>query len=1030
MFVLHHAPNTNALAHNLSDIIASQPLKNCFEKEVFLIQTPLLEPWLSQKIASSINLWAHYQFLLSDAFFKTFSKKIHPDFKPTLFDHDSILWQIEAQLHQLDAPDLIPLKNYLQGDNRALKRYQLANKITRLFADYSCFRPEFFNAWQQGLYVTLQPSEKWQSHLWRGLIKHCNPSIFFNPWQSIIKQLENSPRESFQYKLPERIFVFGFSHLATQPLAYLTALSNHCEIHFYFQTPISRIKGLQTANTHTLSNSLEQQGQEFQQLLLDKVPFVFDAILPQKKPHFSNLNQLQADIIQGTAPQTNLNRDGSIIINSCHSNVRELECIKNQLLDCMEKDPSLNWRDIGVLAPNIQTYSPFISAVFDTIPHSLPSTNNNSVFKRFFQFLQLINQRFEWQETLDLLESSSVFPSFDLSETDLTSIKHWLKETNVRWAKSSQHKHQLGLPPLTQNSWQATMERLLMGYAIGRDENFVDDILPYPVIEGGSAQALGGLNDFMQLLFNASDASSSPKNFQEWGQFFYVYAKLLFSDDEEAQKIYNVFEQFPTALNIEPLQTIEFNAIVEWLTDFMGETDSTHGLLRENLNFASIKNMHGIAFKVTVILGLDEGIFPTIDQKSAFDLSALAFKLGDFSSRKDQRQQFLNCLMNTEDCFILSYIGQSQAQNNSIPPSVIISELQEVMQRDYQLDDLLIKHPLQSFSIRYFNNLDARLFSYDTKDFETAITLSKTAAPLKTWWQTPIKSDEYSTLELTTLQKFYRHPQRYFMQMPLNVRLHALADPVEAHEPFALSNLENYHITHEWIESLLTQQSFSLKKLQAQGRWLSGTVGEVEFQQQQEGVEKFIHQIQELKLGEALDNKAIEVTIGSIRVVGKLYNRYQHGSLFYRYAKLKGKDLVLAWLHHCLINQSEPQNTYIVSKDEILTLTASHQSPEILAMFIQFYNQGQEDPRTLWVDIALEYVKQVYKLSTSTRAQKPALAIAIDKLKLSLETDYEIEFQRLYGQTENISALFSTEFIDFCENILAPLWISLMTQKL
>ncbi len=1030
MFVLHHAPDTHALANHLIHIIESQALKNCFEKEVFLIQTPLLEPWISQKIATSIKLWAHYQFLLPDAFFKTFSKKINPTFNPIIFNHDSLLWQIDAQLHHLEAPDLTPLKNYLQGDNIALKREQLADKITHLFADYSCFRSEFFSAWQQGFYITTDPAEKWQSYLWLKLTEHCNPAIFFNRWQPTIHLLENSPVGHFQYNLPERIFVFGFSHLAPQALTYLTALAKHCDIHFYLQTPSSTINGLSSDTTqHVLTQNLGQQEQAFQQLLLDNVPFSFNAIVPHQQTQQTNLRQLQTDIIQTNTSPNPLSRDDSIIINACHSKVRELECLKNQLLNCLEKNPRLNWRDIGVLAPDIHAYTPFISAIFDAIPHSYPSTSNNALFNHFLQFLELISQRFEWQAVLDLLAFSSIFPSFDLSETDITTLKHWLKETNVRWAKSSQHKQQLGLPPLTENTWQATLARLLMGYAVGSDENFVDDILPYHAIEGGSAQALGGLNDFLQLLFNASEIVSTPKSFQEWGNCFYFYATELFSQHEDAQEIYQLFKKFPTLLDIEPSQKIEFHAIVEWLKQHVTEAEITHGLLRENLNFGSIATLHTIPFKVTAILGLDEGVFPNVEQKPAFDLSALAFKLGDFSSRKNQRQQFLNCLMNTEQCLILSYIGQSQTHNNSIPPSVIISELLEVMQRDYQLDDLLIKHPLQSFSFRYFNQSDPRLFSYSTKDATTAIALSQTPKNIENWWKTSINHDKNSTLALTSLQKFYRHPQRYFMQTQLDVRLQPLANPIEVHEPFSLSALENYKITHDWIEALLAQQSFDLKKLQAQGHWLSGVLGEVEFKQQQNEIVLFVSQIQALNLGEPLENKAIELNISSVSVTGKLYNLYQRGSLFYRYANLKGKDLLLAWLHHCLINQLEPQETHLISKDYALIFTTEHQSVETLEKLIQIYDQGLQNPTILWVNIALEYVKQVYKLNTSTRVQKPALSIAVDQLKLSLETDYELEFQRLYGQTEHISALFSTEFIDFCDNILAPLWVSLISQK-
>jgi exodeoxyribonuclease V gamma subunit len=239
--------------------------------------------------------------------------------------------------------------------------------------------------------------------------------------------------------------------------------------------------------------------------------------------------------------------------------------------------------------------------------------------------------------------------------------------------------------------------------------------------------------------------------------------------------------------------------------------------------------------------------------------------------------------------------------------------------------------------------------------------------------------------------------------------------------------LQTYQVHHDWVETLLKQQDFSLKKLQSQGRWLSGVLGEVEFQQQQDDIVQFVTQIQALALGQPLANKNLDIFIGETRLTGKLYNLYQHGSLFYRYANLKGKDLIFAWLHHCLINQSDPQQTYIVSKDYTLTLTSEHQSLETLEQLVSVYYQGLKNPTILWVNIALEYVKQAHKLNTSTRSTTSARKVAVDKLKLSLETDYELEFRRLYGQTEDISTLFSTEFQTFCETVLAPLWSSLMS---
>jgi exodeoxyribonuclease V gamma subunit len=115
-----------------------------------------------------------------------------------------------------------------------------------------------------------------------------------------------------------------------------------------------------------------------------------------------------------------------------------------------------------------------------------------------------------------------VYPGFGLSETDLELIKHWVQDTHIRWGKSAKHRQELGLPGLSENTWQASLDRLLMGYAVGNGEDFISDVLPYIDIEGSSALALGGLCEFMQLLFKASKELKQSKTLKTW-----EYAALL-----------------------------------------------------------------------------------------------------------------------------------------------------------------------------------------------------------------------------------------------------------------------------------------------------------------------------------------------------------------------------------------------------------------------------------------------------------------------------------------------------------------------
>jgi exodeoxyribonuclease V gamma subunit len=1023
MFIVHHAANQKILLRNLITVIEQQPLQAVFTKEWFLIENQGMEYWLSQQLAQHFNVWAHYQFSLPSQFFKQLAQKINTSLSGSWLDYDTMLWSIEQQLHQLDEPIYAALKHYLQGDNILLKRYQLATEIATLFEKYQLFRPQLLSAWQHQPYLCKYEAEHWQRALWLQISKT-------SPSATLINTLTQAKVGYFKYQLPERLFIFGVSHLPPRYLDYLHALARHCQVHFYLKSPFLILNRSKYRPSHPLIASLGQQGQAFQQLLKDRVQFELQYNATQTPRLQTNLQQLQYHIIQPTTQRIALTVDHSISIHACHSRVREIEVLKNVLLQYLEKNPKVNLRDIAVVAPDIQHYAPFISSVFDGIPHNMHRAQlqeENTVFNVFITFLQLITSRFEWQAVLDLLAHPSIFPQFDLVSADLITVKHWLMATQVRWGKSAEHKQQFGLPPLDENTWQASLNRLLMGYAVATDSAFVDQCLPYPEIEGSSAQTLGGFYDFIQLLFKASEQLTGARSFQQWGQHLHEYAQLLFTNKTKTQTLYSLFSTMENRSQSTD-QRIELTVIIHWLEDWVTRQPITTPLLRGHLNFSSMDAVRGIPFKVIAILGMNEGEFPSIDRPPRFDLLTIEPKLGDPSKRMNDRQQFLELLLATEQQLIVSYIGQSQHQPQDLSPSVIISEWLEVMAVDYQLTELLIKHPLQPFSYRYFENSHSSLFSYSTLNAEIAHGLAQPPTTLQNSWLPVINVTPNKVIELEEMRHFYRHPQRYFMRRQLGVNFQGLAPIVEPREPFSIKPLEAYSIHHQWIKCLLAQGDFSLTKLQAQGRWLSGVVGRVEFNKQQPAIIKFVTEIQALALGDGLENLAIDRIVGRSRIIGKLDHRYQQGSLFYRYAALKGKDLMLALLHHCLINQHQPQSTYLVSQDYSLQLTPEHQSPALLEALLTLYFKGIAKPNVLFVDIGLDYVKQADQLAISSRRQKTALAVATDKLSLCLATDYELELQRLYKNSEDLTQVFSNDFIDFCEQLLKPLWIDLMKQ--
>ncbi len=1023
MLTFYQAFDAQDIFSHMRTLMQQQPLTSVFSREHFLVENVGMERWLAQQLAQQFGVFANYQFSLPEAFFHTLTRNLTTNTTPFT---DERLWQIEALLRELDGAVFAPLQAYLSGDNLPLKRYQLAQVLTRLFAHYQLARPELLQAWQQQQLQTQHPSEHWQQALWQKILTDAPLEDAMSAHQAAIAKLQHTARGQLRYHVPERLFVLIVSTLSPIFLHYLQALSLHCPLHIYTLNPLVRAK-----TPHPLLTGLGQQGFAFwhsvENLLGSDVVNNLHP-LHLNKPHPTLLAQLQNDLAQGVSLPVSrvLPRDDSISIHACHSRMREVEVAKNQLLDSLEKHPQLQVHEIAIVAPNIHDYAPYLQAVLNDIPHSIASSHlpiGQAVCTAFLQFLNVCDSRFGWQTVLELLEHPSIYPSFDLSIDDVCILKHWLLQTEVRWGQAATHKSQFELPPLQENTWQASLERLLMGYAVNDEHTFVAGILPYKHLEGSAAQALGGLCDFVQLLFTASRDLQQPHTLPDWSEQCRYYATHLFAhlNPLDQQPLYALLAKLSETLTTPQPHLLTLAVIKAWLSDQLTTSTAASGLLRGQLTCCSINAVRGVPFQVIIVLGMNEGEFPRNQHAPAFDLIAQFPRRTDFNPRSDQRQQFLQLLFAAQQQLILTYQGQSLAQNQIIPPAVVVSELVEVLAHDYQLSDIIINQPLQAFSRRYFSAESPRLFSYAKTACDTAVALAAEKSPASLWWQGTIPAKQEHVIETIELFSFFRHPQRYFLRRQLNLYLQPLAATPPEREPFCIDGLHAYSLYQDWIEALLNQQPFSLKKLQAQGKWLSGVMAELSFVQTQTQLIEFVEQIKSLTLGEKIAPLAVDRQCGSWRIVGKLEHRYQHGSLFYRFAGLKGKDFFIALLHHLLLNQQQPETTHLLSTDYHLVFSPTLTDSTLLIQLIDLYNKGQQQPATLFPDSVLDYLKQAWLLKNSSRTSKSAFEVASQGWLQALEQPYQLELQQLYRGSQSAEEYLNADFIALCETLL-PIW--------
>ncbi len=1065
MLTLHTSHKTEYLLEHLAQVIKSQAkagILSPFDRDVFLIQSQGMERWLSQGLADRFGVWANSEFLFPGKFFNAMAQRINQSLKTEIFAREQMIWRIEALLRQLSGDIFTPLSNYLQTDDMPeVKRFQLATQIAQAFDQYQIMRPDMLNAWMHDQLVTQEAAEIWQRAIWKQLLAALPDQQHTQHrgqmWLSVIDHMNRAEVGELSHHLPKRISMFGISSMPPIFLHFLQGLARHTQVDLYVMQPCrhywgdiagikaSKIAGFSRVSLtahepeslsieadiqHPLLSLLGQQGREFHQLFIEQgnADWSFDSFDDFSGDIATSLTRLQDGILDNRFEL--IKADNSIQVVSCHSAMREVQVLKDYLLSCLDADPSLELRDILVMAPDIANYEPYIAAVFDdhrfryTIAdRSLRSSND--ILDALIELLIVISGRFEWSRVLDLLEKPVIYQKFGLTEVDLAWIRAWIEQSQIRWGKDETHKQTLGLPPLPHNTWSAGLAQLMQGYA--QRGTGIE-------IEGSVASALGILDHFVRnILFQFSEKLQEAQSLDAWHNTLMALLDQVFTDNayQHLAQLRSLIDQL---LHLPSQADYSLAVLLQWLETSVGEHKTSQGFLAGQLTFCSMLPMRSIPFSVIAILGLNEG-FPKIDRRPSFDLmgGSKGFRKGDRSSRRDDRYQFLDAILCARNALYLSYVGQSIHANRDIPPSVVLSELLSCFEQGEQM---IVKHPMQAFSPRYFTTQDhdAVLSSYDTQAAKAAVAFlhqEKTAHP---WWeqQCRLPDTRITHLALPDLIRFFRDPQQHFVQQIVGVRFDDLTTEVDIAERFVIEGLERYHVNQAILAACLSRNLDHFKQqMITRGAWMQGTFGELTLEEQIAQVSPLSEQVMNLlpSLGEAVSSRFISQSIAGITLEGWLAYEYEQGNLLYRAARLKPKDHIQAWIYHLLGEKS----TYLFGlgdKKEVVsyrfTEMTTNEREQHLGNLIQHYLACQVKPSAMWVEAAWEYVQPKKKTGKQkaddiiNESEQRAKAEA--EMQAIMHSPYLSEYAKLITHGQEITSLLTEDFYQTANLLIKPIY--------
>lgn len=1026
MLHTYHSNRLEVLLDHLIGVIAD-PLADPMTPERVVVQHPGMGRWLGQELARRTGIAANLELPLPAAALWDLLGHWIPDLpERSQWERGPLTWRLFGLLQGLASdPELQIPAHYLQGEPHGLKTYQLARRLADLFDQYLVYRADLVLDWECRRQPLEDPAAAWQARLWRELATRIGSGPESRHRAALFRALEqllegNSPPVR---ALPERLLVFGLSALPPLYTRLIGRLADWIPTHLFVLSPCreywadlvdeghhARVRARDLAkgvtNRATLLDvgnpllaSWGRAGKAFQDALIE---LQGADTSDYREPSTARLLGLvQWDLLHAHDRRTPHPEqrtllapgDDSLLIHACHSPQRELEVLQDRLLRLFETRPDLRPRDILVMAPDIDPYAPLIGAVFGAvaegdpraIPYAIadrPLVSEHPLLAALESLLGLPDSRLGVTEVLTWLGVPAIARRFGLSESDLARVRVWVAETGIRWGQDGPMRARLGLPGEEANTWRFGLRRLFLGYALPPEERLYGDSLPYPDLEGPEAEALGGLQGFVEALARWRVGLAEPRPLKDWCSDLNRLLTDLMEPDEEEETLLQPLRRALEQLRADA-ETADFDGPVgrdclrEELGAWLAGGGSGQRFLTGRVTFCSMVPLRSIPARVLCVLGLNGSDFPRDLRPPAFDLMAAAPRPGDRARREDDRQLFLEALLSARDCLHLSYRGRDQRDNAPKVPSVLIDELLAYIRGAFRFpaqsdaktapdpaDWLVVPHPLQPFSRRYFDGADPRLFSYRQDWCQAARSrpepgcdrfITGPLAPTREGKGAVERSPE--TLEIQDLIRFLRDPPGWFLSHRLGLRAAVEDQALEETEPFTLKGLEAWGLRQRLL-GLVTagRESEASALLRASGLLPHGLAGELTYEHTLDRVVAFRARLAPYA-GEVSQPLELELEVAGLRLVGWLKGLTGQGLVAQRLGRIRAVDRLALWVRHLALNLAAPPgvptHSVLVGESETLKLLPVACPAENLEELIGLFLLGQHEPIPLFPETSL-----------------------------------------------------------------------------
>ncbi|RIC05952.1 exodeoxyribonuclease V subunit gamma [Escherichia coli] len=1096
MLRVYHSNRLDVLEALMEFIVERERLDDPFEPEMILVQSTGMAQWLQMTLSQKFGIAANIDFPLPASFIWDMFVRVLPEIpKESAFNKQSMSWKLMTLLPQLlEREDFTLLRHYLTDDSDKRKLFQLSSKAADLFDQYLVYRPDWLAQWETGHLVEgLGEAQAWQAPLWKALVEYTDelgqPRWHrANLYQRFIETLESAT--TCPPGLPSRVFICGISALPPVYLQALQALGKHIEIHLLFTNPCRYYWGdikdpaylaklLTRQRRHSfedrelpLFRDSENAGQLFNsdgeqdvgnpllaswgKLGRDYIYLLSDLESSQELDAFVDvtpdnlLHNIQSDILElenRAVAGVNIEEfsrsdnkrpldplDSSITFHVCHSPQREVEVLHDRLLAMLEEDPTLTPRDIIVMVADIDSYSPFIQAVFGSAPADryLPyaisdrrARQSHPVLEAFISLLSLPDSRFVSEDVLALLDVPVLAARFDITEEGLRYLRQWVNESGIRWGIDDDNVRELELPATGQHTWRFGLTRMLLGYAMESAQGEWQSVLPYDESSGLIAELVGHLASLLMQLNIWRRGLAQERPLEEWLPVCRDMLNAFFLPDAETEAAMTLIEQQWQAIISEGLgaqygDAVPLSLLRDELALRLDQERISQRFLAGPVNICTMMPMRSIPFKVVCLLGMNDGVYPRQLAPLGFDLMSQKPKRGDRSRRDDDRYLFLEALISAQQKLYISYIGRSIQDNSERFPSVLVQELIDYIgQSHYLPGDEALNCDESEARVKAHLTCHHTRMPFDPQNYQPGnlqsyarewLPAASQAGKAHSEFVQPLPFTLPETVPLETLQRFWAHPVRAFFQMRLQVNFRTEDSEIPDTEPFILEGLSRYQINQQLLNVLVEQDDAErlFRRFRAAGDLPYGAFGEIFWETQCQEMQQLADRV--IACRQPGQSMEIDLACNGVQITGWLPQVQPDGLLRWRPSLLSVAQGMQLWLEHLVYCASggNGESRLFLRKDGEWRFPplAAEQALHYLSQLIEGYREGMSAPLLVLPESGGAWLKTCYDAqndamldddSTLQKARTKFLQAYEGNMMVRGEGD-DIWYQRLWRQ--------------------------------